>query len=220
VDGAVVLERDGQLDRDPRSMPLLTGDRIRTESGRVEVLFPDGSALHLDAGTVLDFQSDEVVRLLHGRIRLSIAGAGRQVYYRIDAPSAWVEIHEVGEYRVSVPAAGEVELAVIRGSAELVNELGRTHMRAGEQTFARGGARPVAALRVQLRCMGRIRSMVGDRRRADRLGRSAQYLPPDVRPYAATFDTYGAWRHDPTHGYVWYPRGWRPAGGRSSMADG
>ena len=45
-------------------MPLLAGDRVRTQGGRVEVLFADGSTLHLDANTVVDFQSDEVVRLL------------------------------------------------------------------------------------------------------------------------------------------------------------
>jgi hypothetical protein len=212
VEGAVVLERDGQLDREPRSMPLLTGDRIRTEGGRVEVLFPDGSALHLDAGTTIDFQSDEVVRLLQGRLRLSIAGPGRNVYYRIDAPSAWVEVHEVGEYRVSVPAAGDVELAVLRGSAELVNELGRTHIRAGEQTFARAGAAPSQPYVFNSAAWDAF-DRWSESRRTERLGRSAQYLPPDVRPYAATFDTYGAWRHDPAYGYVWYPRvahGWRP----------
>src|SRR5215203_3282408 len=63
VDGAAVLERDGQSDSNIQSMPLLAGDRVRTQGARVEVLFADGSALHLDANTVVDFQSDDVVRL-------------------------------------------------------------------------------------------------------------------------------------------------------------
>src|SRR3954470_20534996 len=46
VDGAAVLERDGHSDGSPASMPLLAGDRVRTQNGRVEVLFADGSALH------------------------------------------------------------------------------------------------------------------------------------------------------------------------------
>ena len=76
VDGAAVLERDGQPNAAPANMPLLAGDRLRTQDGRVEILFADGSTLHLDANTTLDFQSDELVRLLDGRIRLSIPGAG------------------------------------------------------------------------------------------------------------------------------------------------
>ena len=48
VDGTALLERDGRTDTEVLSMPLLAGDRVRTEAGRVEILFNDGSALHLD----------------------------------------------------------------------------------------------------------------------------------------------------------------------------
>ena len=43
-------------------------------AGRVEILFADGSALHADHDTVVDLQSDEVIRLLEGRMRLNITG--------------------------------------------------------------------------------------------------------------------------------------------------
>src|SRR5687768_18302888 len=58
VDGAAVLERDGEPDSAPVNMPLLAGDRLRTQGGRVEILFADGSTVHLDANTTLDFQSE------------------------------------------------------------------------------------------------------------------------------------------------------------------
>src|SRR5688500_722219 len=45
VEGAAILERDGRSESDLASMPLLAGDRLRTQGGRVEVLFADGSAL-------------------------------------------------------------------------------------------------------------------------------------------------------------------------------
>src|SRR5262245_46446564 len=83
VDGAAVLERDGRSESAPTSMPLLAGDRVRTQGGRVEVLFADGGTLHLDANTIVDFQSDEVIRLLDGRVRLSIAGPRRRIDYRV-----------------------------------------------------------------------------------------------------------------------------------------
>ena len=212
VDGGALLEREGAIDRDIVSMPLLSGDRIRTEGGRVEVLFTDGSTLHLDANTVVDFQSDDVIRLLDGRIRLSIAGPSREVSYRIDAPTAWGQVALPGEYRVGLIRDGEVELAVLRGAAELVNEAGRTYINAGERTFAREGAAPSPPYVFNSASWDSFDRWSESRRDA-RLGTSAQYLPEDVRPYAATFDAHGAWRHDAQYGYVWYPRvhtGWRP----------
>jgi hypothetical protein len=215
VDGDVVLERDGRPDTAPASMPLLAGDRVRTNVGRVEILFADGSALHADNHTVVDFQSDEVVRLLEGRMRLSIPGQARDLNYRVDGPAAWVQIVEAGEYRISV-VRGErepqVELAVLRGAAELVNENGSSLVRAGERAFARAGAQPSSAYVFNSAAWDAF-DQWSEARRDQRLGVSAQYLPSDVRPYSATFDHYGSWRHDPAYGYVWYPRvvsGWRP----------
>ncbi len=220
VDGAASLERDGQSESAPASMPLLAGDRIRTQNGRVEILFDDGSTLHLDGNTLVDFQSDEVVRLLGGRVRLNILGAGaaaRTVSYRVDAPSAWVQIARAGEYRVSIIDGPEgrgddVELAVLRGGAELVNEDGRTMLGAGERAFARAGSRPSPSYVFNSAAWDDF-DRWSEARRDSRLGVSAEYLPENVQTYASTFNQYGSWQNEPTYGYVWYPRvqtGWRP----------
>jgi len=222
IDGAALLERDGRSESAPASMPLLAGDRVRTQNGRVEILFSDGSTLHLDTSTVVDFQSDEVIRLLDGRVRLNIVSAaaagGRSVEYRVDAPSAWVQIVRPGEYRISVIGPGndareaEVELAVLRGAADLVNEDGRTSLGAGERAFARAGARPSASYVFNSASWDAF-DRWSEGRRDSRLGVSAQYLPDTVQPYAATFNQYGYWQNEPTYGQVWYPRvraGWRP----------
>jgi Family of unknown function (DUF6600)/FecR protein len=218
VDGAALLERDGRSESAPASMPLLAGDRVRTQNGRVEVLFGDGSTLHLDNNTTLDFQSDEVIRLLDGRVRLNIlapGGANRGLAYRVDAPSAWVQIARAGEYRISVFGGGdarEVELAVLRGAADLVNEDGRTSLGAGERAFARAGAGPSASY-VYNSASWDAFDRWSEARRDSRLGVSADYLPETVQTYASTFNDYGYWQNEPTYGYVWYPRvraGWRP----------
>ena len=185
VDGGALLERDGGSETATASMPLLAGDRIRTQGGRVEVLFGDGSTLHLDANTLVDFQSDAVVRLLDGRVRLNIAGTNRGVAYRIDAPAAWVEVRSAGEYRVAVVDGNEVELAVLRGAADLINEDGRTSIGAGERAFARTGSRPSSAYVYNSAAWDNF-DRWSEARRDSRLGVSAEYLPESVQPYAST----------------------------------
>jgi len=219
VDGAALLERDGRSESAPASMPLLAGDRVRTQNGRVEILFGDGSTLHLDTNSTVDFQSDEVIRLLDGRVRLHIVGAGdanQFVSYRVDAPTAWVQIVRSGEYRISVLAGDarnvEVELAVLRGAADLVNEGGRTALAAGERAFARADLAPSASYVFNSASWDAF-DRWSEARRDTRLGVSAQYLPDTVQTYASTFNQYGYWQSEPTYGYVWYPRvhpGWRP----------
>jgi hypothetical protein len=215
VDGVVVLERDGQIDNEPGNMPLLAGDRLRTRGGRVEVLFADGSTLHLDHNSAVDFQSDELIRLVEGRIRLTIPGPAREVAYRIDGPQGWAQIREPGEYRLALlnaPAGHELELAVIRGAAELANNDGQTALRAGERAFARLGAAPSYAYVANSAALDAF-DRWSELRREERLSANAEYLPDEVRPYAASFEAHGYWRDEPTYGRVWYPRvahDWRP----------
>lgn len=215
VDGVAVLERDGEIDDAPSNMPLLAGDRVRTRGGRVEILFADGSTLHLDHYSTIDLQSDDLVRLIEGRIRLSIPGPSRAVAYRIDGPHGWANIAEPGEYRVALlktPAGSELELAVIRGRAELANDGGRTPLRAGERAFARAAAAPSYAFVANSAAWDAF-DRWSEARRDERLVASAQYLPDEVRPYAAALDRHGYWREEPAYGRVWYPRvepDWRP----------
>ncbi len=215
VEGVARLERDGRTEDAPANMPLLTGDRVRTRAGRVEILFADGSTLHLDHSTSIDLQSDDLVRLLDGRIRLSIPARARDVAYRIDTPSAWAQISEPGDYRAAViQNAGqtEVEFAVLRGRADLMNERGTTPLRAGERAFARTDVAPSHAYVFNSASWDPF-DRWSEARRNDRLALSAQYLPDEVRPYAATLHHHGDWRYESSYGYVWYPRvgyGWRP----------
>jgi uncharacterized protein DUF6600/FecR-like protein len=215
VDGNAVLERDGQRDAAPSNMPLLAGDRIRTQNGRVEILFADNSTLHLDNDTMIDFESDDLVRLLAGRVRLAIPGRDREVSYRIDAPSASAVINQPGEYRMSIlnaGAEGEIELAVLRGNAELVNDGGRTALRAGQRAYARVNAAPSYAYAFNSASWDSF-DRWSETRRDQRLGVSTQYLPSEVQPYAPAFDQYGSWQYNTSYGYVWYPSvavGWRP----------
>jgi hypothetical protein len=215
VEGTAILERDGEPDDSPMNMPLLAGDRVRTRAGRVEILFADGSTLHLDHNSVIDLQSDELVRLIDGRIRLSIPGPSREVRYRVDGPQGWLTITEPGDYRLALmsgPRGSELEVAVLRGRAELANDGGQTLLRAGERAFARSGAAPSYAYVANSASWDAF-DRWSEARRDERLRATATYLPDEVRPYAATLEQHGYWDSEPTYGAVWYPRvqsDWRP----------
>lgn len=224
VDGTATLEREGRAEN-PLNMPLLSGDRLKTTDGRLEILFTDGSTLHMDRSTTLDVQSDELVRLIDGRVRLTILGvaearndASRTVAYRVDSPAGSVRISEPGEYRVAMLHDGtetQVELAVIRGTAEVFTDQGTTAVRAGERAYASAGLAPSYTYAYNSASMDGF-DRWSEARHDVSLGvssESAQYLPTEMRPYASTFDEYGDWQYAQGYGNVWYPRvatGWRP----------
>ena len=221
VDGSVVLERDGRFESSPLNMPLLSGDRLKTIDGRAEVLFGDGSALHLDSGTTIDLQSDELVRLIDGRLRLNIAGGAdartrtARVAYRVDSPAGSIRLTLPGEYRIAILRRGDeaqLELAVLRGAGEIFTDQGTTTVRAGERAYASANLAPSYPYTYNSAAWDAF-DRWSEARRDTRTGVSTQYLPSEVRGYASTFDEDGDWRYEQSYGYVWYPRvavGWRP----------
>jgi len=217
VEGTAMLERQGRVEAAVTSMPIVAGDRIRTDRGRVEILFADGSALDLDEFTTLDLQSDTLLRLLSGRMRLLLEGSANQpVTLRVDTPGGSVNIHTTGDYRLSLTGAGtadQVEVAVLRGEADLATGQGSVAIRTGERAIARADGPPSYAYAYNSAAWDAFDAWSEDRRRT-RLGVvSTQYLPDDLQAYGGTFDRYGAWRQDPVYGAVWYPSagvGWSP----------
>ena len=131
VDGAATLERDGRVETSPLNMPLLSGDRLKTSEGRVEVRFADGGRLFLDNGTTIDVMSDDLVRLVDGRLRITEVRT-QQVNYRIDSTAGSARLTQPGDYRVALlrnAAETQLELAVIRGAGEIfTDQIGRAHV--------------------------------------------------------------------------------------------
>ncbi|HOG29415.1 MAG TPA: FecR domain-containing protein [Vicinamibacterales bacterium] len=219
VEGQVFLDREERTETAVANVPLLAGDRLRTEAGRAEVVCPDGSLLHVDRATVVDVMATDLLRLLEGRLALTVHGAGapdEAVRYQIDAPAASVQTRGPGEFRISSMADGavsEVELAVFRGEAVLANDAGAQAVRAGELAVARDDLAPSRPQYFNSARWDEFDAWSARRRQAARSAVSVDDLPPDLAPYAATFDRYGVWRDDPIDGRVWYPTvaaDWRP----------
>jgi hypothetical protein len=218
VSGSVTLEREGKLEPAEANVPLLSGDRLRTSSAsRVEVLFSDGSTFTLDEESDLDVLSESLVRLLEGKMRLMIVRATTTLDYRVDAPTASVWIRAAGDYRLSARARRsekpEVVLTVLRGSAELVNEHGKSTVRAGQEALATPDLAPSLAYDVNSAATSEFDSWTQDQRDARVGTTSVSYLPSELSYESGTFDNYGSWDYQAPYGYVWYPRvavGWRP----------
>jgi len=66
VEGAVTLEREGEREPAVRDMPFVPGDRLRTENGRAEIQFPDGTAIEIGEDSLVEAVTPSRVRLLAG----------------------------------------------------------------------------------------------------------------------------------------------------------
>ena len=91
AEGSTSLDREGQAQPATAGVPFLSGDRLRTTVGRIEVLFPDGSALEIDEYSSVDLLSPTLLRVTGGRIMLIVAGAddpASALRYQIDTPVA------------------------------------------------------------------------------------------------------------------------------------
>jgi hypothetical protein len=221
VEGTVALDREDATEPATSGVPIVPGDRLRTERGRAELVFPDGSALDLDEGSTIELEGPTLLRMTSGRALLFAAGANNPssvVQFQIDTPVASAQTDGPGEYRISIlggPAASQTEMAVVRGGGALVTDVGSVTLRAGERSTAWDNAAPA---RPQYFNSARYDAFDQWARslRDDRLGsrsQSAQYLPPDLRVYGGELDRSGSWDYEAPYGYVWYPTvapEWRP----------
>ncbi|HVT46223.1 MAG TPA: DUF6600 domain-containing protein [Vicinamibacterales bacterium] len=216
IQGAVALERDGEALHSITGTPLLSGDRLRTDAGRAEVVFADGSVLDVDERSAVDFLDDGLLRLEAGRVRLSLAGRGGDEQYRIDGAGMTAWIQTAGDYRVSLagaPGSQELTVSAIRGVAELQSPLGRTRVRSGYATVSAVRDAPSLPYPDNASAGDPFDLWVLAERDTRTNVATASYLPDDLRPYAGTLATDGAWEYLQPYGYVWYPRvavGWAP----------
>jgi hypothetical protein len=220
VTGQADLEHDGKVERAEANMLLLAGDRLRTTRGRLEVLFDDGSALHLDEHSTVDLLSASLIRLRAGRLRLLVARttSSNPIEYRIDAAAGATVIRSPGEYRVAVAEGRssdfDLRVIVLRGLAEVSNESGRTTVRTGSEVFASLNRMPSPPYSINSATTDDFERWAQEQIDARLSVESSRYLPEDVRYDAGVFDNYGSWGYESSYGgYVWYPRvayGWRP----------
>jgi Family of unknown function (DUF6600)/FecR protein len=214
VDGQVFIDRESGREPAEANTPLVVGDRIRAEAGRAEILLGDGSALHLDEQTTIDVNGDNVVRLLVGRLVVFAEGSAGAL--QVDSAPGSVRIDGSGEVRISLLNDGQrdgLEVAVVRGLANIVTDSATTPVQAGQEVVLYDGdwpSAPVAFNSARADAFYLWSQGLLDSRRGTT---SAAYLPSDLNVYASSFDQDGSWSYQAPYGYVWYPTvaaTWRP----------
>ena len=214
VDGQATVARLSGAQSAVADLPLLPGDRVQTDQGRVELLFGDGAIVHMDEQTTVDVNAGNVAQLLGGRLVVAADAAGGSL--QVDASPASVRLVDSGEVRLVLDASSGtplLDVGVVRGEVEVASEAGVETVRAGEHVVVSEGeapSPPVAFNSAREDGFFRWSNALLDSRRGTT---SAAYLPSDLETYAGTLDQYGSWAYQAPYGYVWYPAvapAWRP----------
>jgi hypothetical protein len=211
TEGSVDLDQQGLAQAATAPTLLVDGDRVRTRDGRAEIVFGDGSMLHADRETTLEWLGDRHLRLLAGRAMLRTSPAATA--FVIDTPPGTVRLDPRGEYDLNLrDRTGALELSVVRGVAELGTSAERLVVRGGEALVTDGSSRP-SWHRYNSARLDAFSRWAYDRANGSATAASAQYLPYELRSYSPALDQYGRWDYLAPYGYVWYPSvavGWRP----------
>ncbi len=127
---------------------------------------------------------------------------------QVDAAPASVRLTSSGESRISLYDGGAglvLDVAVVRGTVELVTDGGTSYVQAGQRVLVEEGAlpsTPVPFNSAQMDGFYRWSAELLDQRRGTQ---SAEYLPDELTSYGSDFDSSGSWSYLAPYGYVWYP---------------
>ena len=210
-EGAVEVIQDGVTERAEPPVMLLEGDVVRTRNGRAEIVFGDGSLLHLAQDSELEILATSHLRLVTGRVIVRVSRTAASSY-AIDTPSSTIRLEADGEYSILTDRTARLELAVTRGAAT-VHEATAWALRGGQLLTLTGpGARPLIPTFNSAR-FDSFTQWAYDRVNGYARSSSAAQLPYELRPYGPVLDQYGYWGQVAPYGSVWYPTvgvGWRP----------
>ena len=212
VEGVVDLIHEGLSERATAGVILLDGDIVRSANGRAEIVFGDGTLLHLDHNTQIELLSPTRLRLIDGRVSLRVsASAGR---YVVDTAAAAVLLDPRGEYGITADGRlAKLDVTVTRGAAEINDGSTPVLVRAGELAWIAGHGGRARLERFNSARWDAFAQWSNDRATGFATAVSSSRLPYELRPYGQVLDQYGHWNYVAPHGYVWFPAvsaSWRP----------
>ena len=219
VSGAVSFSPagDDQWAQAVLNRPLVTGDRLWSDTGARGELAFDSGVLWLGAATslVVSNMDDSTAQfeLQQGVLDLRVRQLPQGAVVEVDTPNLAFQVTRPGRYRLVVdPQGGTTSVIVKNGAAAVYGEQASYAIANGESYRFAG---------TDLQDGGPVAIEVGaefERFADERDGRfarvvSARYVSPEVVGYE-DLDQYGTWQPNPEYGNVWYPRevpsGWAP----------
>ncbi len=198
--------------------PLLAEDRISTgPNSRAEVQFDAANVLRMGGNAEIRLTQLEYgryqIELAHGTLTYDVVRP-TSANAEVDTPSVAVKPSKQGAYRISVNDAGETEVTVRAGQAEVYSPRGSQWVEVGQSLMARGNpSNP------EFQMVAALPYDDWDRWNAERdqtleHAVSDQYVPQGVYG-AEDLDNYGTWSNVAPYGYCWHPAmaldaGWAP----------
>lgn len=218
VDGASTVVRDGVAEHAFVNAPLIEGDRLDVQSGRVAIQWPDGLVLAADAFSIVELTADRTVRLERGQVIVLSPETLDSRPLLVRTVNATVAIDRPGQYRIQmrdgdVGGAESTILDVDAGDTVLEAAGRRVSVASAQQVAVRGPLAPAFESTGSAADGFIAWAQAAAQDALDGSAVSASYLPPDLVVYGATLDRNGTWAYDADAGYVWYPRvatEWRP----------
>ncbi|HUD42235.1 MAG TPA: DUF6600 domain-containing protein [Dokdonella sp.] len=198
--------------------PLVTGDRLYTDSDSRVELEVGTAVLRMDDRTSLAFLdvNDDIVQveLTQGTLNLQVKRLFDGQTYEVDTPTLAFVVDRPGNYRIDIAPQGDSTMVtVFEGAGSVYGQGGASYRVDDRQSYRFHDA----SLR-DYEVMDLPRSDNFDRwcfERADRYQRSVarQYVSEEVIGYA-DLDGYGSWTSHASYGSVWFPTtvavGWAP----------
>lgn len=198
--------------------PLVTGDRLYTDSDSRVELEVGTAVLRMDDRTSLSFLdvNDDIVQveLTQGTLNLQVKRLFDGQTYEVDTPTLAFVVDRPGNYRIDIAPQGDSTMVtVFEGGGSVYGQGGASYRVDDRQSYRFYDA----SLR-DYEVLDLPRSDNFDRwcfERADRYQRSVarQYVSEEVIGYA-DLDGYGSWTSNASYGSVWFPTtvavGWAP----------
>jgi len=217
MDGQVSVKRgDADWVAGIINAPLIAEDRISTgPNSRAEVQFDSANLLRLGGSAeirIAGLEENRVqIELSRGTLtyRVSIPSSTNS---EVDTPNISVRPSNAGTYRISVTAAGQTELIVREGQADVFSPRGSQPVMAGQMMIARGATADPEFQIVAAPAPDAWDAWSDSRDRMLMQSRSDERVPQGVYG-AEDLDNYGTWVNDQDYGNVWQPQepaGWAP----------
>lgn len=222
LEGAATVRKYEVEDELSRGVPIAEGDVVESQ-GRGVLQLADGTRIAFGPGTRFqvasllresDRDSQVLLRLDHGRLRLDLGREGRgQV--RVDTPSGSALLTEGTEASLEVERDRTARVKVLSGRLEFSNERDRTLLRAGERLTVFSDRDRLDRVQGFNTYGGDAFDTWADRQFTYRRGPGWEKMPAEIRYYADDLDEHGEWIWvDEYRSWCWRPlrvsQDWRP----------